>query len=90
MASLIHMQKILSSRMHHFSTIEKAVSYAVIEATRHWWTATKPVGVQSSSRHFVTSLTKPMQVLRKKYPLSKWSVNQGCNRFGSRGNGQTE
>lgn len=26
MASLIHMQKILSSRMQHFSSIEKAVS----------------------------------------------------------------
>jgi len=29
MASLIHMQKILSNRMHHFSTIEKAIEWSV-------------------------------------------------------------
>eukprot|EP00252_Welwitschia_mirabilis_P014094 TRINITY_DN31127_c0_g1_i1.p1 TRINITY_DN31127_c0_g1~~TRINITY_DN31127_c0_g1_i1.p1 ORF type:complete len:341 (+),score=82.23 TRINITY_DN31127_c0_g1_i1:316-1338(+) len=29
MASLIHMQKILSSRPHHFSTIEKAIEWSV-------------------------------------------------------------
>ncbi|OVA14547.1 Alpha/beta hydrolase fold-1 [Macleaya cordata] len=29
MASLIHMQKILSSRMHHFPTVEKAVEWSV-------------------------------------------------------------
>lgn len=57
MASLIHMQKILSNRMQHFSSIEKAViHYFVNLGVSNFCCISYPVDSSSTVNFFSNSL----------------------------------